>query len=317
MIRFEGAGKRYGAAVAVDRLDLDVPEGETCALIGPSGCGKSTSLRMVNRLVAPDEGRVLLGGRDVAESDPVRLRRGIGYVLQGVGLFPHRSVAGNVATVPALLGWSRARVSERVDAMLALVGLDPATYRARRPDALSGGERQRVGVARALAADPPVLLMDEPFGAVDPLARGALQREIGALLRSLRKTVLIVTHDIDEALILADRIAVMRGGRLVQAATPEALLARPADAFVAEFVGRERALRRLSLASAGDLAEPGEAPEVPEIAPDTDLRAALSRMLETGATRLRLAGPEPRVLTLEALRGAVNEERAAPGDGPS
>ncbi|UMY18471.1 ABC transporter ATP-binding protein [Methylobacterium organophilum] len=309
MIRFEGASKRFpGAAhAAVAALDLVIPEGSTCVLIGPSGCGKSTTLRLVNRLVEPDAGRVLVGGRDVAGLDPVILRRGIGYVLQGIGLFPHRSVAQNVATVPKLLGWPRRRIDARVDAMLDLVGLDPATYRDRRPEALSGGQRQRVGVARALAADPPILLMDEPFGAVDPVARGRLQAEIGAILARLHKTVLIVTHDIGEALLMGDRIALMREGRLVQAAPPADLLAAPADGFVADFLGQDRALRRLALLPCGDWAEPGSAEGGPETRPEASLRDALSRMLATGRDRLPLSGPPgtPRLITLAAIRRAA------------
>lgn len=309
MIRFEGASKRFPgtAHAAVAALDLVIPEGSTCVLIGPSGCGKSTTLRLVNRLVEPDAGRVLVGGRDVAGLDPVILRRGIGYVLQGIGLFPHRSVAQNVATVPKLLGWPRRRIEARVDAMLDLVGLDPATYRDRRPEALSGGQRQRVGVARALAADPPILLMDEPFGAVDPVARGRLQAEIGAILARLHKTVLIVTHDIGEAMLMGDRIALMREGRLVQAAPPADLLAAPADGFVADFLGQDRALRRLALLPCGDWAEPGSAEGGPETRPEASLRDALSRMLATGRDRLPLSGPPgtPRLITLAAIRRAA------------
>ncbi|MGU3540721.1 ABC transporter ATP-binding protein [Methylobacterium sp. A54F] len=310
MIRFEGVAKRFpGApAPAVDGLDLTVAEGTTCVLIGPSGCGKSTTLRMVNRLVEADSGRILLGGEDVARADPVRLRRGIGYVLQGVGLFPHRSVAQNVATVPELIGWPRARITARVDALLDLVGLDPTTYRDRRPDALSGGQRQRVGVARALAADPPLLLMDEPFGAVDPIARGRLQTEIRAILRRLRKTVILVTHDIDEAVAMGDQVALMRAGRLVQADAPERLLAAPTDDFVAAFVGPDRALRRLALLTVAEVAVPGEAGAMPEIAPQASLRDALALMLARGAVRLRVAGPEPRRLDLDALREAAKAE---------
>ena len=307
MIRFEGVSKRFPGAPgpAVDRLDLTVPEGSTSVLIGPSGCGKSTTLRLINRLIDPDAGRITLGGRDVATTDPIALRRGIGYVLQGIGLFPHRSVAENVATVPGLLGWPKVRIAGRVDAMLDLVGLDPATYRDRRPDALSGGQRQRVGVARALAADPPVILMDEPFGAVDPVARGRLQTEIGAILKRLSKTVLIVTHDIDEAMMMGDRVVLMRAGRVVQAEAPRALLAAPADAFVASFIGKDRALRRLALVTVAEASEPGEAAGAPEIVGTASLRDALSTMLATGCTRLVVTGgPGERLVTLDAIQRA-------------
>ncbi|GJE78321.1 ABC transporter ATP-binding protein [Methylorubrum suomiense] len=312
MIRFEGVVKRYpgAASAAVASLDLTVEEGTTCALIGPSGCGKSTTLRMVNRLVEPDAGRVLVGGRDVAGIDPVTLRRGIGYVLQGVGLFPHRSVGRNVAAVPALLGWKRARILERVDAMLDLVGLDPALYRDRRPSELSGGQRQRVGVARALAADPPILLMDEPFGAVDPVARDRLQDEIGAILRNLRKTVILVTHDIGEAMRMGDRVALMRDGHLVQADTPEQLLAAPADDFVENFLGGTRALRRLERLRVRDIADAQTtAPSHPAIAPEASVREALDRMLATGATRLVVGSGS---VTLDAVRKAAQLPKDCP-----
>jgi osmoprotectant transport system ATP-binding protein len=305
VIRLEGVSKRFPGAErpAVDALDLAVAEGSVCALIGPSGCGKSTTLRMVNRLVEPDSGRVLVAGQDVMRGDPVALRRRIGYVLQGVGLFPHRSVADNIGTVPGLLGWKRARIAERVDAMLDLVGLDPAQYRARRPHELSGGQRQRVGVARALAADPPVLLMDEPFGAVDPVARDRLQAEIGAILRRLGKTVLIVTHDIDEAMRMGDRVVLMRDGRIVQADPPARLLAAPADPFVAGFVGQDRALRRLALIAAGSMGHPGALPDAPALAAGASLREALSLLLATGADGLNLTGDGPPAhLTLAAIR---------------
>ncbi len=314
MIRFEGVTKRFSGSArpAVDRLDLSVPEGTTCVLLGPSGCGKSTTLRMVNRLIGPDAGRVLVNGRDVAGVDPVKLRRGIGYVLQGIGLFPHRSVARNVATVPDLLGWPRRRVTERVDAMLDLVGLDPAVYRDRRPDALSGGQRQRVGVARALAADPPILLMDEPFGAVDPVARGRLQNEIGAILSRLGKTVMIVTHDLAEGLLMGDRIVLMRDGAIVQSDTPERFLAKPADAFVAEFIGDDRTLRRLALVAASSVAGAGDADGAARIGHDLSLKDALGLMLATGATRLALDSDGPsRLLTLDAIRLAAREDAVA------
>ncbi len=249
VIRYERVRKQYDdGTVAVEALDLDVREHELLALVGPSGCGKSTTLRMANRLVEPTSGRVLVEGADIAAADPVELRRRMGYVIQNVGLFPHRTVEQNVATVPRLLGWSTARTRARVGDLLELVGLAPATYAKRYPHQLSGGERQRVGVARALAADPPVLLMDEPFGAVDPIGRRRLQTEFGRIRRELGTTVMLVTHDIDEAVRLADRVAVFRrGGHLEQLADPVRLLARPATAMVADFVGRGGAVRLLSL----------------------------------------------------------------------
>ncbi|MGH9036086.1 MAG: ABC transporter ATP-binding protein, partial [Acidimicrobiia bacterium] len=259
MITLDAVTKRYGpATVAVDGLSLEVAEGETCVLVGPSGCGKTTTLKMVNRLVEPTSGRIVVGGQDVTRVDPVALRRGIGYVIQQVGLFPHLDVAGNVATVPRLLGWDRTRIGARVDELLDLVGLDPATFRHRRPEELSGGQRQRVGVARALAADPPVLLMDEPFGAVDPVTRGRLQEEFVRLQGELGKTVVLVTHDIDEALRLGDRLAVLaEGGRLAQHGTPAEVLARPASEFVAGFVGSGATLKRLGLVSVTTAVRPG------------------------------------------------------------
>ena len=258
MITFEAVTKRYGDAVVVDALDLEVPPGELLVLVGPSGCGKTTTLRMVNRMVEPTSGRLCVGGRDVREVDPATLRRGIGYVIQQGGLFPHRTVAQNVATVPKLLGWDATRMQQRVDELLELVGLPP-DVRDRYPHQLSGGQRQRVGVARALAADPPVLLMDEPFGAVDPVVRARLQESLLALQAAVCKTVLVVTHDIDEAIRLADRVAIFApGGRLAQVATPRELLADPADDFVAGFLGPERGLKRLALIPVSEVdAEPG------------------------------------------------------------
>jgi osmoprotectant transport system ATP-binding protein len=249
MISIEKVRKEYAdGTVAVQELSLDVAEGEIAVLVGPSGCGKTTTMRMINRLVEPTSGTILLDGKDIAAVDPVTLRRGIGYVIQQVGLFPHQTVAANIATVPVLLGWDKARTAARVGELLELVGLDPDTHARRYPHELSGGQRQRVGVARALAADPPVLLMDEPFGAVDPVARERLQQEFLRLQEQVRKTIVFVTHDIDEAIKLGDRIAVMReGGHLEQYADPNTLLSDPATRFVAEFVGAERTLRRLSV----------------------------------------------------------------------
>jgi osmoprotectant transport system ATP-binding protein len=249
MIRLEGVGKTYDdGTVAVQSLDLAVPAGALVCLVGPSGCGTSTTLKMVNRLIEPTTGRIYLDGSDVTEADPVELRRGIGYVIQQVGLFPHQDIATNVATVPTLLGWDRKRASGRALELLDLVGLDPSVYATRYPHQLSGGQRQRVGVARALAADPPVLLMDEPFGAVDPVVRGRLQDEFLRIQRELGKTVVMVTHDIDEAVKMGDRVAILAvAGRLAQYDVPAAILGEPADDFVAEFVGLRRGMRRLAV----------------------------------------------------------------------
>jgi osmoprotectant transport system ATP-binding protein len=258
-VAFEHVTKRYAGAGpdrpgAVEDLSLEVPAGRICVLVGPSGCGKTTSLKMVNRLIEPTSGRITIGGVDVMTRDVTELRREIGYVIQQVGLFPHQSIGENVATVPRLLGWPETRRRDRVDELLALVGLDPAAYRDRLPSQLSGGERQRVGVARALAADPPVMLMDEPFGAVDPIVRERLQNEFLRLQADLAKTILFVTHDIDEAIKMGDLVAVMEAsGHLAQFGTPEEILANPASDFVAQFVGADRGLKRLALSRVRDL----------------------------------------------------------------
>jgi osmoprotectant transport system ATP-binding protein len=255
VVAFEHVTKRYGnGPTAVTDLSLEIRAGEICVLVGPSGCGKTTTMKMVNRLVEPTSGRVTIDGADVASLPPVELRRRIGYVIQQVGLFPHLTVAENVAVVPRLLGWGEARITERVEELLELVGLDPGAYRSRYPAALSGGERQRVGVARAMAADPSVLLMDEPFGAVDPIRRERLQNEFLRLQARLRKTIVFVTHDVDEAIKMADRIAILQvGGVLAQYDSPDRLLAAPASPFVEHFVGADRGLKRLSLARVRDL----------------------------------------------------------------
>ncbi|MFE2735670.1 ABC transporter ATP-binding protein [Streptomyces sp. NPDC056721] len=248
MIRFEHVTKRYAdGTTAVDDLSFEVNEGELVTLVGPSGCGKTTTMKMVNRLIEPSEGRILLDGDDISGIDPVQLRRRIGYVIQQVGLFPHKTVLDNTATVPHLLGAKRAKARERAAELLDLVGLDPRTFGHRYPDQLSGGQRQRVGVARALAADPPVLLMDEPFGAVDPVVREHLQNEFLRLQQAVRKTVLFVTHDIEEAVRLGDRIAVYGQGRIEQFDTPSTVLGAPATEYVADFVGADRGLKRLSV----------------------------------------------------------------------
>jgi osmoprotectant transport system ATP-binding protein len=256
---FEHVTKRYpgtgaGNPGAVEDLSFEVPAGAICVLVGPSGCGKTTSLKMVNRLIEPTSGRILIGDADIAQRDAIELRRSIGYVIQQVGLFPHQTVGENVSTVPRLLGWDESRRRARATELLELVGLDPTRYADRYPSALSGGERQRVGVARALAADPPVLLMDEPFGAVDPIVRERLQNELLRLQEQLAKTILFVTHDIDEAIKMGDLVAVMQvGGHLAQFGTPDEILARPASEFVARFVGADRGLKRLALTRVGDL----------------------------------------------------------------
>jgi osmoprotectant transport system ATP-binding protein len=254
-VRYEDATKRYPGAAepAVDSLSLEVPAGEICVLVGPSGCGKTTAMRMVNRTVEISEGDVLIGERSVRDSDPAQLRREIGYVIQQIGLFPHRTISENIGAVPQLLGWKKDRIRERSAELLELIGLDPALGD-RYPVQLSGGQQQRVGVARALAADPLVMLMDEPFGAIDPINRERLQNEFLRLQAEIRKTVLFVTHDIDEAIKMGDRIAVMReGGRVEQYATPAELLMAPATEFVEDFVGADRALKRLALMRVGDV----------------------------------------------------------------
>ena len=312
MIEIAALTKRFpGAAhAAVDRLTLSVPAGEVCVLIGPSGCGKTTTMRIINRMIEPDSGTVTVNGRNVMDVDPVTLRRHIGYVIQQVGLFPHWSIADNVATVPRLLGWDARRIGARVDELLTLVGMSPAQYRGRFPRELSGGQRQRVGVARALAADPPVMLMDEPFGAIDPITRTRLQAEFLRILQGLAKTIVFVTHDIDEAIRMGDRIAILRDGALVQYDTPEAILAHPADAFVEEFVGADRALKRLALITTATVVERADG-VLPDLAipAEASLRDALALMLATGADTLAVTGPGTAppsgVVTLARIRQHV------------
>lgn len=287
MIRFDRVSKRYPGTgrPAVSELSLEMPDGVVTALIGPSGCGKSTTLRMVNRLVEPDSGAIYLDGTNVSDLRPEELRRQLGYAIQGVGLFPHWTVEQNIGTVPRLLGWEAPRIAERVHGLLELMGLDPGTYGCKYPSELSGGEAQRVGVARALAADPPVLLMDEPFGAVDPLTRERLQVEFLRIQRTLRKTVVFVTHDMDEAVRLADWVVVMREGRIVQRDTPERVLAYPADGFVRGFVGAERALKRLSLAPVTEALGPAGLANGTDstVSATASMREALATILEQGA----------------------------------
>ncbi|MEU9357209.1 betaine/proline/choline family ABC transporter ATP-binding protein [Streptomyces sp. NPDC048301] len=280
MIRFEHVTKRYAdGTTAVDDLSFEVAEGELVTLVGPSGCGKTTTMKMVNRLTEPTEGRIFLDGEDISAIDPVRLRRRIGYVIQQVGLFPHKTVLENTATVPHLLGWGREKGRRRAAELLDLVGLDPSVHGDRYPEQLSGGQRQRVGVARALAADPPVLLMDEPFGAVDPVVRERLQNEFLKLQEQVRKTVLFITHDIEEAVRLGDRIAVYGQGRIEQFDTPATVLGAPSTPYVADFVGADRGLKRLSVTPV----EESDLDQPPVVHLDDPLVEATARLKAAGA----------------------------------
>jgi osmoprotectant transport system ATP-binding protein len=291
-IVFDHVTKRYAGrdAAALDDLSLEIPAGTFCVLVGPSGGGKTTALKMVNRLVPFDSGDIRIDGRSVRDIPVVELRREIGYVIQQIGLFPHMSVGDNVGTVPRLLGWPKARIRTRSVELLELVGLEAADAK-RYPAELSGGQRQRVGLARALAADPPLLLMDEPFGALDPITRLRLQTELRRLHRDVGKTVIFVTHDVDEAIQMGDRIAILReGGVLAQYDTPDAILAHPASEFVAAFVGEDRALRRLALRTLRDVPlgrlESDSQNQIPAVSIDTTVRNAVSLMLETKSDRL-------------------------------
>jgi osmoprotectant transport system ATP-binding protein len=313
VIRLEGVSKRYpNGQLAVDELDLEVGDGELCVLVGPSGCGKTTTLKMINRLIEPTSGRIILAGEDVTGADPVQLRRRVGYVIQQVGLFPHQTIGDNVATVPRLLRWDKARVAARVDELLELVGLDPAAYRDRYPDQLSGGQRQRVGVARALGADPPVLLMDEPFGAVDPITRSRLQDELLRLQDTVRKTIVLVTHDVDEAVKLGDRIAIFKqGGILAQHGTPAEILGRPVDDFVADFVGADRGLKSLQIGTVADaeLVPVNGTRPAARVDASASLADALSTLLlgdeaSVGVTR---DGELVGILTLDAVHAAARK----------
>jgi osmoprotectant transport system ATP-binding protein len=295
-IVFEHVTKRYAGrdAAAVDDLSLEIPAGAFCVLVGPSGGGKTTALKMVNRLISFDSGEIRIDGRSINDLPVIELRRGIGYVIQQIGLFPHMTVGENMGTVPRLLGWPKQRIKARTVELLELVGLDEADG-ARYPSQLSGGQRQRVGLARALAADPPLLLMDEPFGALDPITRGRLQTELLRLHREVGKTVIFVTHDIDEAIQMGDRIAILReAGVLAQYDTPDAILAHPADDFVKQFIGEDRALRRLALRTLEQVPlEPADA-RTPgaRLSKHTSVRNAVSQMLETNEEQIVVVDDE-------------------------
>ncbi|MFE4261641.1 ABC transporter ATP-binding protein [Streptomyces sp. NPDC056883] len=331
MIRFEQVTKRYpDGTTAVADLSFEVAEGELVTLVGPSGCGKTTTMKMVNRLIEPTSGRILLNGEDIAAADPVELRRRIGYVIQQVGLFPHKTVLENTATVPQLIGTPKAKARARAAELLDLVGLDPAVYGGRYPEQLSGGQRQRVGVARALAADPPVLLMDEPFGAVDPVVRERLQNEFLALQRTVRKTILLVTHDLEEAVRLGDRIAVYGAGTIEQFARPAQVLGAPATDYVAGFVGADRGLKRLAVTavSQADLTDLADLPDLSGlsglasadgkaptagVALGASLREALALLLQEDSGRIGVTDPDSGalvgVLTPEGVHRALRRAR--------
>lgn len=270
-----------GVVTAADHITMEVPEGEICVLLGPSGCGKTTTLKMVNRIVAPTSGRVRINGQDTTQLDTVTLRRNIGYVIQQIGLFPNMTIEENISIVPKLIGWKKDRYLSRAKELLDMVALDPSIFLKRYPNELSGGQQQRIGVIRALAADPPVMLMDEPFGAIDPINRAVIQDEFLKLQKSLKKTIMFVSHDIDEAVKMANRIAIFLDGKLIQYDTPDDLLSHPRNDFVKGFVGSDRALKRLKLVSVRDVLE--TSPVVVRL--DEDLSVALSRMDKAGYER--------------------------------
>jgi len=323
-LELSGVSKRYAGQreAAIVDLSLTVPAGEVCVLVGPSGSGKTTAMRLINRLISITGGDILLGGRSVLERDARELRREIGYVIQQTGLFPHQTVGENIATVPGLLGWSKQRIGARVQELMELIGLDPQEMAGRYPAQLSGGQRQRVGVARALAADPPLMLMDEPFGAIDPINRARLQDEFLSLQAKVKKTIVFVTHDIDEAIKMGDRIAILRdGGRLAQYDTPREILIHPADEFVAEFVGADRAIKRLSLTTLDELqlmAPDGEKLGAARVPAKASVRDALSTILTAGGEAVTVVDAQDRVqgmLTLGLIEQLLSQEAAQPAQG--
>ena len=318
MIEFRDVSKTYPGSdrPVVNDLSFEILEGEICVLVGPSGCGKTTTMRMVNRLIEPTAGEILIDGEPNTAMSGTGLRRKIGYAIQQIGLFPHRTIAENIATVPSLLGWDKQRIRGRVDELLELVGLDADEYRSRYPAELSGGQQQRVGVARAMAADPPIMLMDEPFGAVDPITRGRLQDEFLGIQEDIKKTIVFVTHDIDEAIKMGDKIAILKqGGFLAQYDTPENILSNPNSEFVASFVGNDRILKRLSLLRVGEMElEPanGGTEGLPRINEKLTVRDALSEIIGSGKTKgVVEKDGEKRLLTIDTI-----EELSRPGGTP-
>lgn len=310
MIKLENVTKIYPGttAPAVDDLTMEVPEGETCVLIGPSGCGKTTTMKMINRLIEPSDGRIFVDGSNIMQQDPVELRRDIGYVIQQIGLFPHMTIEDNIAVVPKLKGWDKARTDKRIDELLDMVSLDPSQFRQRFPRELSGGQRQRVGVVRALAADPPVMLMDEPFGAIDPITRDHLQNEFLRLQRRIKKTIVFVTHDIDEAIKMGTLICILQvGGVLQQLDSPSNILANPVNPFVADFVGADRGLKRLNLVRVGDVMKT----DVPLAKYDSEGSAVEERMRQENVDSILIVDDTNQLVgyvTLEAAQKNPNRK---------
>ncbi len=324
MIEFKNVSKTYPGSdrPVVNELSFEIPDGEICVFVGPSGCGKTTTMRMINRLIEPSSGEILIDGQKNTSMSGTQLRRKIGYAIQQIGLFPHRTIAHNIGTVPGLVGWESGRTSQRVDELLSLVGLDPDQYRDRYPTELSGGQQQRVGVARALAADPPVMLMDEPFGAVDPINRSRLQDEFLHIQENIKKTIVFVTHDIHEAIKMGDKIVILEeGGVLAQYDTPANILASPASEFVSSFVGTDRVLKRMSLVHVGDMElEPvsGSGDGLPRISDDLTLRDALSEIIGAGADRGIVVpggngGKPTGTLSIDAIRALSRDAEVARG----
>jgi osmoprotectant transport system ATP-binding protein len=307
MIRLESITKVFpgAAAPAVDHVSMEVPKGEICVLLGPSGCGKTTTMKMVNRLIEPTSGKVFIDGKDTDDYNPVELRRTLGYVIQQIGLFPNKTVEDNICIVPDILGWDRTKSRARAVELLEMVALDPKIFLDRYPKELSGGQQQRIGVLRAIAADPPVLLMDEPFGAIDPINRAIIQDEFLKMQATLKKTIMFVSHDIDEAVKMADRIAIFNEGRLVQYDTPDNILAHPTNRFVSDFVGSDRTLKRLQLLRVGDamIGDP------PRVAAGDPLATAAALMDEHGLSSIIMVGPNGRA------RGYVDVDTARAGNG--
>jgi osmoprotectant transport system ATP-binding protein len=309
MIRLQDLTKIFdtpsGQITAADRINMEVPEGEICVLLGPSGCGKTTTMKMVNRLIEPTSGKVYINGKDTSGLSPIELRRRIGYVIQQIGLFPNKTIEDNICAVPDLLGWNRKKSRARAAELLELVALDPGTFLKRFPKELSGGQQQRVGVIRALAADPPVMLMDEPFGAIDPINREVIQDEFLKMQRDIKKTIMFVSHDIDEAVKMADKVAIFDEGKLIQYDAPDDLLAHPKNAFIAEFVGGDRTLKRLRLITVEEAMQK----DPPKVRPEDTLETAVKLMEEHGHISIIMVGPRGRP------RGVIylSEARGAPG----